>query len=201
MKKVLIAIFVFTLFFVSSACADGLYVGGNLGITMLEDAEVEGLTVESDTGYSLSGFVGYSKNKGRIEMETSYQTNDLDKLGVEGYGEVGIDGDVSSISMLFNGYIDFTNSSSVTPYIGAGLGIARVEISKVDVPGYGDLTTKSVDDTVFAYQIGTGLLFKINDNIALDFKYRYLGTEDPEYEGVKIPYGSHDISLGMRYIF
>ncbi len=118
-------------------------------------------------------------------------------LGVEG----GVSGDVSNLAFLFNGYFDIKNPSIVTPYLSGGIGVARVDLSKITVTGIGDYTTKSYDDTVFAYQVGAGVGIALTEKVTLDLKYRYFGTSDPKIDDTNVTNSSHNILLGLRYIF
>src|SRR3546814_1137394 len=62
------------------------------------------------------------------------------------------------------------------------------------------------DDTGFAWQLGGGLGFLVNDRMTVSLDYRYAGTSDPEYKTsdggkLKSEYQSHNVGLGLRYAF
>jgi opacity protein-like surface antigen len=97
-----------------------------------------------------------------------------------------------------NGYYDFTNSSQLTPYISAGIGVAQVEVNDLAVLG---IPVGSEDDTVFAYQLGVGVGYSVTDAITLDMKYRYFATADPDFDGIDGECASHNVYLGLRYNF
>ncbi len=180
---------------------NGLYIGANVGLAMLRDSDVENfsptITFQSDPGYALGAAIGYGFDYGRIEAEVSYQRNDMDKIKVLGIA-IDASGNSSNIALLLNGYIDFKNNTIVTPYLSAGIGVSRVDISGIGALGF---SLPSYDDTVFAYQVGAGLGFSLTEKVILDLKYRYLGTSDPEFDNVKVNYGSHNVYLGVRYTF
>jgi hypothetical protein len=50
------------------------------------------------------------------------------------------------------------------------------------------LSHSTYDDTVFAWQLGTGLGCDLTKEITLDLGYRYLGTGDFSYETVEVDY-------------
>jgi len=187
--------------------AGGPYVSGSLGFSILSDVDMTdptlpGITldVESDTGFVFGVAAGYDLgNNIRVEGEIAYQQNDLDKASLLGL-VVDLSGDSSSLALLLNGYYDFANESAFTPFISAGLGVARVEINDFNVAGSG-VPSESDDDTVFAYQIGAGVSYAINDQIDLDVKYRYFGTSDPEFNSTTSEYSSHNFYAGMRFSF
>ena len=40
-----------------------------------------------------------------------------------------------------------------------------------------------------------------NTSETIDLKYRYVGTEDPEFDGTEAEFASHDFLLGVRFYF
>jgi opacity protein-like surface antigen len=191
----------------SAYSAEGPYVSGNLGLAIASDSDMTNSTapgitldIQSDMGWAVGGAVGYGfSNNTRIEGEIAYQKNDLDKMGILGI-DFPITGDTSSLALLLNGYYDFVNNSSFTPFISGGIGYAKVDISDTIAPGLGTLTP-SDDDTVFAYQLGVGGGWAVNEKVILDIKYRYFGTSDPEYGTIKVEYSSHNFYAGIRVGF
>jgi len=189
--------------------AEGPYVSGNLGIAMASDSDLSETgatgTMEFDKGFAFGVAAGYGFGNTRVEGEIAYQKNDYDKLslsvpGVGSFSGLNVDGDATSTAFLLNGYYDFKNNSSITPFIGAGLGFAKVDVGAISVPGVGTLTSSS-DDTVFAYQIGAGVGFAVNEKVSLDLKYRYFATSDPDFEGTEAEYSSHNLYAGVRVSF
>ncbi len=90
---------------------------------------------------------------------------------------------------MANVYLDFVNSSPVTPFLTAGIGMAEVTLFDY------------YDDTVFAYQVGAGLTFAINPHMSIDLKYRYFATEDLDFEGIEAEFASHNVYCGFRFTF
>ena len=187
--------------------AEGPYVSGNLGISMpsdsdLTDSAVPGITfdIESDSGLALGVAVGYRlANNIRIEGEVAYQKNDFDKVSALGV-DFDLTGDVSNLAFLLNSYYDFANESAFTPFISVGIGFANVEVNDMNVPGLGT-PEYSDDDTVFAYQVGAGVGYAVNDKVSLDVKYRYFATSDLEFDTTEVEYSSHNVYAGIRVAF
>jgi opacity protein-like surface antigen len=117
-------------------------------------------------------------------------------LGVD----VDLTGDVTSLSLLMNGYYGFVNNSAFTPYLSAGLGFAKVEVNDFNVPGSG-LPDSNDDDTVFAYQVGVGVGCAVNEKVTIDVKYRYFATSDPEFDTTEAEFASHNFLFGVRVNF
>ena len=180
--------------------AVGPYVSGSIGAAWASDSDLGNLyipefpgataTITSDTGMGLGIAGGYDFGGNRVEAELAYQKNDLDQLeaswsGIS--GAVDLSGDTSSLALLVNGYHDFQNASAFTPFIGAGIGVAKVELNDFNFVDSG-LPDSSSDDTVFAYQLGAGISYAVNQQVNLDLKYRYFATQDPEFDGVDAEY-------------
>ena len=170
------------------------YLSLNGGVVLLDDVEVSDpefgtFEIESDPGLALAGALGYKPcHFFRMETEVSWQQNDMDK--VTGFGlSADIDGDTNSLAGLLNGYYDFATHGPLTPFLSAGIGAAKVEVSVED---------ESWDDTAFAYQVGGGLNFVLNPKLSFDLKYRYFSAADLDIDGTDVDYSSHNIYGGLR---
>jgi opacity protein-like surface antigen len=174
----------------TAAHADGakMYVGGNFQylFSNTEDTEISGVSekYKEDAGYGFSGTVGAKFDNFRAEGELEFLTAES-----EDYNE-----DHSALALMLNGFYDVKNSSQFTPYIGGGLGIARTSFSTNN----GD---NSVSDTVFAYQVMTGVAYDINEHNTVSLGYRYFGTQDGKYNGNEASLGKHIAEVGYRYTF
>ncbi len=177
------------------------YVSGNLGWANLSDAEVSNsnpaisnMDIESHEGYALGAALGYDFGDTRIEGELAYQNNSLDKAS-NASGDVDLDDNIDSLAFLVNGYWDFTNNTPWTSFVSVGIGAALVNVD--------DNTAYLGDDydTVFAYQVGAGVGYAVNELLTVECKYRYLATSDPEFDKVDTEYATHNIYAGMRFAF
>jgi opacity protein-like surface antigen len=185
--------------------ATGWYGSVNAGLAIMSDGDIDvsipGLgsgtaELSYDTGFTIGGAVGYMMEKFRLEGELSYQTSDIDSLSGPG-GSMSINGDISALTLLANGYIDFDTGGPLTPYITAGIGYSNVE---ADIEGESD------DDNLFTYQLGIGIGYAMSETMTLDLRYRYLGFEDYEYSesgvgSLSIEAASHNITAGLRFAF
>lgn len=191
-------------FFAAPALAAGPYVGGQAGAVFLSDSSVSGPGVrgdiEFDTGYGLGVAGGFDYGTWRLEGEFTYRANDIDQFS--GFGFSGPNGDTSSMALMVNAYYDFRMvSPAFVPYIGGGLGGARIS---VDASGGGQVIDD--DDIVFAYQAAAGIGFAVNKQVTLDLGYKYFATADQSFEVSGIgtvdgEYKSHNVFLGARFNF
>jgi opacity protein-like surface antigen len=197
MKKTVIMTVVALTLAASQTFAAGPYVGGFGGATITHDSDitVSGVgtaTLQYDVGPVVGVVGGYNFDGFRVEGESSYRHTNV--KSVSGFGNsVLVSGvDLSTWSLMGNGYFDFKNNSPVTPFIGAGMGLVTARLND---NGY------QFDDTVFGYQFMVGAAFALNNRISLDLSYRLQGTSDLNTLDGKISYMSSNILFGMRYQF
>jgi len=195
-KVVVLTALLMSCFAVGAMAAEGPYLSGNLGVTMPTDSDVSegGIEIKYDTGYAIGAALGYNFGAGRLEGELGYKSADIDEVSVSGLGSASVNGDLSVLSLMGNGYLDFNVNPTVKPYVMAGIGMANVALDSNDL----DVDD---DDTVFAYQVGAGVGFALNNKVTLDLSYRYMGTEDANIDGADVEYGSHNILAGVRVQF
>ncbi|MDX2493411.1 MAG: outer membrane beta-barrel protein [Desulfuromusa sp.] len=175
-----------------------IYYSGNMGIVSASDSDIDdGFDtgeLSFDDGFAVTGALGQTLGStGRVEVELGYRTNNIDKIKIDGLGIANIDGDVTTLSLMGNGYYDIVTGSNFTPFIGAGIGVANIK-AKMDLVG-------SEDDTVFAYQLAAGGSLAINKNLSVDLQYRYFATADPDFDGLEAEYNTHNLIFGLRLTF
>lgn len=193
------------------------YVSGNVGAAILGDADVTDTftggnitaEVEFDTGLGLSGAVGHAWGNFRLEGEFSNRKNDLDAIDVQSLtiagvlftalGTADLTGDTSSFGFMANGWYDVDTGTKWVPFVGAGLGVAKINIDVESVAGVAVVYDES--DTVFAYQVGAGIGYKVTPTVTVNLAYRFFGTSDPEFDDgvdkIDSEYHSHNITVGV----
>ncbi|MEM9999449.1 MAG: outer membrane protein [Pseudomonadota bacterium] len=120
-------------------------------------------------------------------------------------------------TLLANAYIDLGTYKKFTPYVGGGIGGAKVSwhplINTID-GGFdqdGEYVHGGFHEWRFAYALMAGFSYEISHHLALDFGYRYrkiFGEKMFDYEavsgtGIGVDDGieSHQIRAGLRYKF
>ncbi len=118
--------------------------------------------------------------------------------------------------LLANAYFDLGTWKGITPYVGAGVGAARVTIHDfvdVNVITAGGGTAADASKWNFAWALHAGVGYEVNDRLTIDLAYRYVDLGDGvtgdivRFDGVNNVYNpmhfnditSHDIMLGFRY--
>jgi opacity protein-like surface antigen len=206
---------------VSAGAHADWYVSGNVGANQILDSDLNetgsGISangeLEFDTGYGLNGAVGYGFNNFRLEGELSYRQADIDSLTVNSVtvgsivvtslGTFPVDGDISSLGFMANGWYDFDTGTDWVPYIGGGVGTAKINAEIGSIAGIPVNFDES--DWVFAYQAGAGIGYNISPTVTVQLGYRYFATSDPEFESAGVTdeaeFQSHNIEVGIRFRF
>lgn len=150
------------------------------------------LSIESDSGFALGATLGKSLSRNlRAEAELSFASYTVGTVaGISSeydgviYDVSGDDVEASATYLMGNLWYDLndpTGGSGVTPYVGGGIGVARVT---------GTLDGDDLFDpaTGFAYQIGAGVQVPAGAGI-VDIGYRYKGVAGLEIEGASDYFG------------
>ncbi len=184
-----------------SASAQGTtYVRGELGYTLSFDSDVSGAptsTVNLEGNWTGGAAVGhYLLPKLRLELNFGYNTNDV-KSATGGFGTLG---ELNALTFFSSVYRDFLAFRNVRPFVGFGIGLARLrpDYALTGLGGAGP----SDSDIKFAWQGSAGIAVDLNDRFAIETRYRYMraGEYDfgPAAEG---DYAHHTVLAGLRYTF
>ena len=121
---------------------------------------------------------------------------------------------------LANAYVDLGTWWGVTPFVGAGAGVARVSIANftdLTVTSAGGLPGLAFGDNVskwnFAWALHAGLAYRVSPNFTVELAYRYLDMGNGLTGDLRSPDGtntivnpttfksltSHDLKMGVRW--
>lgn len=182
---------------VGTALAGG-YVSGSLAAVMLDDANFELGMDRGELAYTpglgVIGAIGSTLGAEvvRGELELALRVNGIDQVRAPGYPPFDV-GDMTSISLMANLFLDFAPSSSISPFLGGGVGFSTLDLT---IEGMGN-----GNDTVMAYQLAAGAAFALTDKASIDVQYRYFATEDPDLDGLKTEYATQNLLFGVRLMF
>jgi opacity protein-like surface antigen len=225
----------------------GWYLRGDIGFSNQSVSTVRntnanlysGLTsFNQTTGFDTGGIfdlgAGYRFNNWfRADVTGQYRGNTnfhgLDLISFPNGGTIGHGADFytaqkSEWLFLANGYVDLGTWWCLTPYIGAGVGTARVTIANfVDQgvatlfpPGSGVgpslVSAQTGSQWNFAWALHAGVAYQINPNVAVELGYSYVNLGDgltgPDNAFDNSAGGhafkfhditSHDLKLGVRW--
>jgi OmpA-OmpF porin, OOP family len=226
MRKLAIAVALSTTVLAGPALArDGAwYVGGDFGAMIVEDSDVNftpgsgtaatgTVTLGFDEGFDGSGFVGYDFGAFRLEAEVSYKESDIEEVATRNItspgtaGSAGIfpgAGDVSILSGMINGMLDFGDEDGLSGFVGGGVGVARVDLGASAFANTGAILDDS--DTRLAWQVIAGVRQALSPNIDIHLKYRFFNVDDLEFVGfggraVDADIRSHSLVGGITFNF
>ena len=92
-----------------------------------------------------------------------------------------IEGTANSFGLTAGVWYDVDTGTRWTPYIGAKVGRARVELD-YDLSVGPHRTTLDSKKWTNLYQIGVGISTKLRDNLEMDIGYRYMLIEDQDHK-------------------
>ncbi|MEQ5128002.1 OmpW family outer membrane protein [Providencia alcalifaciens] len=126
--------------------------------------------------------------------------------------------DITLNTVMLNTYYDFKNDTKFTPYVSVGLGMASINHKmrydyNEHIVSMNQFThekfTKSKTTTNFAWSVGLGSQYRVNNHVSLDMGYRFLDAgkseasyyADSQENTSKVKVRSHDIMFGVTYRF
>ncbi len=144
----------------------GVYVGAQGGLNWLLNSN----NYNMDLGYAVGGMVGYDFVGPRVEIEGMFRSNN--GSGTANFGNIfsNVSGRIEQVSVMANLLYDFLPGATVTPYIGAGAGIAFADAY---------INGCSLCSTQFAYQGIVGVGWNASQNFRVNLDVRYYGTTNP----------------------
>ncbi len=123
-------------------------------------------------GLSYGGAIGFQYARTRTELEYRRMEMSVDAVAYTGGAAPAvtpINDDLVAQALMSNVYFDLVNKSPLTPFIGVGVGGARIE---------NELGER---DAVFAYQGRAGVDVSVGERFSIGAEYVYFRTLDVRY--------------------
>jgi len=123
-------------------------------------------------GVSYSAAIGFQYARTRTELEYRRMEPSIDAVAFSGAPpstSAAVNDDLTVQALMSNVYFDFPNRSALTPYIGVGVGGARVE---------NELGER---DAAFAWQGRAGVELALGEHFSVGAEYVYFRTLDIKY--------------------
>ena len=149
--------------------------------------------IDMDSGFIIGSAIGTELwDNVRGEIEFAFRSSDSGTINFSHPGlalnPFSSTGDVTSVTILANLWYDFesiSDSRSIRPYIGGGIGIGFIDanIRYVIFPGFGFID----NDTAFAFQVGTGINWELSDRTSLGVGYRLKGLSGVDFVNPLVP--------------
>ncbi len=216
----------------------GWYLRGDVGVGILDARGFElgataptelGVTYEIDQksigDQAIIGIgAGFQLNSWfRADVTAEYRAAAQFALVERAHGAGFVDGfnrfsgKLSSFVLMANAYADLGTWHGITPFIGAGVGIAHHRVNGFHDVGFGRFGggfgyAGDESNTSLAWALHAGLGYHVSQNLKLELSYRYLNMGKAETGTITCAGGcdsyaakfktidSHDIRLGMRWL-
>jgi OOP family OmpA-OmpF porin len=137
----------------------GFYIGAGGGIT----TPLTSNNNSTGVGWAAGGKVGYDFVGPRIDIDVGYGQTPLN-VNIPGTAIVYKAGQLTALANLS---YDFFPAALVTPYVGAGVGIAFVD------------SNSALGSTQFAWDALAGVRYNITNALTIGIEARYVGTTSP----------------------
>lgn len=125
-------------------------------------------------------------------------------------GSLSDRGRFQSSTAMLNVYADLGTYNGLTPYLGAGIGVARNilgDYTRTDIPGAVERLSGG-DEYDLAWALMAGVGYRLSSSFTLDLGYRYASLGDVKTRGYDSGSGAdvesigmHEVRLGVRYAF
>lgn len=185
---------------------EGWYIQGQGGLNVLRDMKLDGGAAFDNRADMKRGFagmigIGYDfLDLWRAELEYGYRRNNVDSIS----GAANSTGKSKAHSLMANLFADIDiGDSPVTPFVGLGVGAARVSVDGFSPVGGSRINDR---DTSIAGQLMAGLNVDVAPDLALTGRYTFLYAPNVDVRtdsgvGVDSKYRSHAFTIGLRYTF
>ena len=199
-----------------------VYVGANYGVGIANkfdyDEELDTVRPKNSRIFGLS--LGYKFNDNiRAELafnrfhKFKYENNDCEKDPEGTVARNHYNQKISSNNLFANFYFDVNKFGQFTPYLNAGFGISKNKAGDFTNfayeeggnPGTREVYYKKNSKSKFAWNIGAGIAYNVNNKVSLDlinYKYYNLGQvateKDEDGDYFKSNLKVHNVSTGIR---
>ncbi len=157
-----------------------------------------GAEVITNVGYGISITGGWLFDANwRTELEFSRRSVALDNITGPS-GTASLDGELNIHTAFINVARDFRGKSFVTPYVGAGIGVALHALDIKTVNGGAGLPGRN--PVTPAFQGMFGILVEAGEDTDIVIGYRYVNYYAPDYSEFSYDFVDfHNFELGIRF--
>jgi len=230
MRNIVKGLIVASLVGSSGAYADNMYisVGGGIGkiptITSARDfplvnkspgliqTNINSVKLFFKNSKSIGGAIGYQFGDGRAELAVSSLKANYKKFvqdAIYYFPSDYLSGKVAVNSVSLNAYYDFGFNETLTPYVGAGVGLSKVKntLYHYGLHGYVNgvwtaLPTFKADmsQTLPSYQLIAGTKINLTSQLAITADYRFFSTITT-MKALNNRLKNHSINVGLMFGF
>jgi opacity protein-like surface antigen len=132
-----------------------------------------GWTGDLGLGYDLRGF--------RLEATAGLARNSIDRSSTAKAAAFDVGGRLKKLDFMLSGYVDLVPNGSVSPFVGAGIGMARISTKLQRTAGMIGGTVLNDKDWGFSWQAAAGVAVKLGERSVVDF-----GVKHQRVSGIRL---------------
>ncbi len=189
----------------------GWYLRGDIGYRYNKMTGIDAtpaVTARSlDNNVTFGGGFGYKHGFLRADVTLDYGIRTPIRGGVGG-NPAFYSGKLDTVTALFNGYVDLGTWEGITPYVGAGIGATRMNLTDYMTNATAPATAIPTAQTwQMSWAAMAGFSYQFMPNMALDVGYRYLKMGDaisgPDSAGNVAKFrnlSAQEVRVGLRFM-
>lgn len=193
MKNLILGTVLAGLSSVAFANTSGWYVQGDLGVSKLQGKDSSGQLKDD----ALTGRVAVGKDTGDVRIAGDY-TYFGKAEQQSSIATISHNAEINAHSVGLSAIYDFNTNSTLTPYVGARLGLNKIEFNSNTQVGSLNTSSYLEDKTTVGVGALAGVQYSVNPNIAINAgaEYNYLGkiANDAKVD-------QYSANVGLRYNF
>jgi opacity protein-like surface antigen len=175
-------------------------------------------TISAGVGYQ---FTEYLRGDITAQYRTQANVNGVNYITQLKQADTvdGVKGHIDTAVVMANGYVDIGRYSGLTPYLGAGIGVAYHHVGEMKDSGIGPQNPGasgaygSSSNGSLAWALHAGFAYDIAPNLKMDLGYTYLNLGEARSgelvcstpcNGGRLnfkEFASNDVHIGLRYLF
>ena len=191
--------------------SSGVYVRTDGGFRLNKLGDVTAITAgvstfpvsrRIDDSWTLGAGFGYKAGWLRADVTVDYGARATYKGDTLGYVAK-----IESITTLANGYIDLGTWAGITPYVGAGAGVAYLRAKDFSVVPPDPTLYPAKWKANFAWAYGGGVSYGLSAKFLIDVNYRHLSygevSTNAAPAGTEMQFkdlSAHEFRAGLRYV-
>ena len=158
----------------------GTGVSMNSGKDAVNDYELNFNKTQRKTTGALSAALGYIYSPNiRFDLNVTYipEWNISESTTSTTGDAISYSSKISSLISTINAYYDFERiANNLTPYVMGGIGLSRNKIDDMDIFANDNLYFRRYSNNSynFAWKLGAGAAYKVNDRVSIDLGYRFV---------------------------
>ncbi len=156
-------------------------------------------SLDNEVGWGINGAFGWLYDSNwHYEVELGHKAFDLGDAFVPGAPQPVV-GEWNVETFFLNGGYDFRGDSFITPYVGAGIGVALHELT-IETINSIPIALKEQFQVTPAFQAMVGVNLEIAEDVDVSVGYRFLTAVNPDFSAISFErVDIHNFEMGLKF--